>query len=213
LTAIDVSSNLNVHFLRASLSGPLTNIGCSMSTIADHGALPSRRKTPAYAELFDAPDQRRVREDLATFFGPNAQAYLDLYDRMRDAAPRERIKLRTWSWPVFLGSFSWFFYRKMYLYGAMVIFMPIFFGYLFGSASGAISIIFAMWAKNWYVNYALGRIVKADKLGLTGAERADYLQRAGGVSWLAGILGGLLYGFFLLIIIAGVLAGHKARHG
>jgi hypothetical protein len=184
-----------------------------MSTIADHFAPASHIKAPRAADLFDAPDQRSVRQDLATFFGPNAEVYLDAYERMRDAAPRQRTTVRTWSWPVFLTAFSWFFYRKMYVYGAMTIFMPMFFGYLFGSVGGSMWIVFAMWGKTWYVNHALGRIAKADQLGLTGADRADYLQRAGGVSWPAGILAGVVYGFLLLVVIAGVLARHKARHG
>ena len=150
-----------------------------------------------------------VRADLATFFGPNAEPYLNVYERMR-VAPNGT---RSWSWPVFFGSFTWFFYRKMYGIGAIIIFLPLLATYLFGSASSAMGIIFAMSAKTWYVKYALGRIAKADTLGLAGAERTEYLQRAGGVSCAAGIFGGVVYGFFLVFIIAGVLVRHKARHG
>ena len=114
---------------------------------------------------------------------------------------------------MFLGAFTWFFYRKMYLYGAMTIFMPMLLGYLFGGVGGSSGIVFVMWGKTWYVNHALSRIAKADELGLTGTDRADYLQRAGGVSWIAGILAGLVYGFLLLILIAGVMTRHKTHHG
>jgi len=184
-----------------------------MSTIVDNVAPARRRKPPAYSEIFDAPDQQGVREDLATFFGPRAEVYLDVYDKLRNATPTERAGVRTWSSPVFFGSFTWFFFRKMYLFGATLIFVPLLLSYLFGSAGGAIPIVFAMFAKRWYVNYALGRIVKADQLGLLGDERADYLQRAGGVSWPAGIFAGLIYGFAVALVIVGVMARHKARPG
>jgi hypothetical protein len=184
-----------------------------MSTIVDNIAPAGRRKPPAYSEILSAPDQQGIREDLATFFGPRAEAYLDVYDKLRNATPAERARLRTWSSPVFFGSFTWFFFRKMYLYGAVLIFTPLLLSYLFGGAGGATPIVFAMFAKRWYVNCALGRITKADQLGLSGAERIDYLQRAGGVSWPAGILAGLIYGFAIALVVVAVMARHKARHG
>jgi hypothetical protein len=119
---------------------------------------------------------------------------------------------RTWCWPVFFGSFTWFFYRKMYAYGAMLIFLPLVFGYLFGSVGGSTSLLFAVWAKGWYVKYALERITKADKLGLTGTERTDYLQRAGGVSLTAGIFAGLIYAFILVVVVLAIAGRHHAHH-
>src|SRR3569832_264167 len=132
---------------------------------------------------------------------------------MRAQPPLRRSSARTWSWPVFLGSFTWFFYRKMYGYGAIVIFLPLIFGYLFGSVGGGAFVIFAMSAKNWYVNLARGRIQKADELGLAGPERTDYLERAGGVSMAAGIFAGLIYGLALLFLaLALFTARHKTGH-
>src|ERR1700753_2866510 len=104
-----------------------------MSTIIDE--MRSRRP-PTRApqqELFEAADQWRVRADLTTFFGPNAETYLAVYDKMRGAQSTRRTVVRTWSWPVFFGGFTWFFYRKLYTLGAMVIFLPLIFGYLFGT--------------------------------------------------------------------------------
>jgi hypothetical protein len=184
-----------------------------MSTVVDNVAPPPRLKPPRYSELFDAPDQQGVREDLAIFFGPRAEIYLDVYEKLRNTAPAQRMRLRTWSWPAFLGSFTWFFFRKMYLYGAMLIFMPLLFGYLLGTAGSALPVLFAIWGKPWYVNSALGRVAKADQLGLSGTDRADYLRRAGGVSWPAGIFAGLIYGFLLAIVIAGIFARHNTSHG
>jgi len=176
------------------------------------GPQPRVRKPPSPAQaLFDVPDQWRVRAELERFFGPNANSFLDLYERMRALPANKRSGIRTWG-PVFLGSFTWFFYRKMYVYGAIVIFMPLVLSYLFGSVSGVLAFIYAISAKVWYVNYALGRIAKADQLELSGAERTDYLQRAGGVSLPAGIFAGLIYGFAVAVLIIGIVARHQTGH-
>lgn len=181
-----------------------------MADIADKTEAKPRTRTAPHLDLLDNADQARVRADLTTFFGPRAEVYLDTYEKMRSATGSRRMMPRTWSWPVFLGSFTWFFYRKMYAYGAMIIILPMILGYLFGSAGGAMAIVFAIWAKGWYVGSALHRIVKADKLGLAGAERSDYLQRAGGVSLPAGIFAGFIYASLLgLMIFAAV---YKAGH-
>jgi hypothetical protein len=65
------------------------------------------------ASLFDDADQDRVRADLTAFFGPGAKTYLHTYEKMRARTGRRRMSAYTWSWPVFFGSFIWFFYRKM----------------------------------------------------------------------------------------------------
>jgi hypothetical protein len=183
-----------------------------MTDIADNTEPKPRAKKAAYLELLDDVDQQRVRADLTTFFGPRTEVFLDTYEKMRLGTGTRRTAPKSWSWPVFLGSFTWFFYRKMYAYGAMIIILPIILGYLFGSAGSALPILFALWAKGWYVTYALNRIVKADKLGLTNTERTDYLQRAGGVSLPAGIFAGLLYAALLALIILGATMSPKAGH-
>jgi hypothetical protein len=181
-----------------------------MSVIADNSG--PRARKPSYLDLMDEVDQRRVRADLATFFGPRADVFLDTYEKMRSATGMRRRSPKTWSWPVFLGSFTWFFYRKMYAYGAMIIILPLVLGYLIGSAGSALPILFAVWAKGWYVNIALSRIAKADKLGLIGMERTDYLQQAGGVSLPAGIFAGLIYATLLTLVIFAAAIKHKVGH-
>jgi hypothetical protein len=184
-----------------------------MSGIIDN-AVPTPRapKKVTFSKLFDEADQDRIRGDLSIFFGPRADTFLDTYEKMRAATGTRRNTPRTWCWPVFLGSFTWFFYRKMYAYGAMLIFLPLIFSYLLGSSSGVMSILFAIWAKGYYVNYALQRIFKADQLGLTGPERIDYLQRAGGVSVPAGLFAGFIYACMLAAVISVIVVGPHAGH-
>jgi hypothetical protein len=173
---------------------------------------PRAAKKTSYLQLFDDPDQERVRADLSEFFGPRAEIYLAVYDKMREAPAAKRMVTRSWSWPVLLGAFTWFFYRKMYAYGASLIIAPIILGYLFGGTSTVIGILFAMWAKCWYVNYALSRVSKADKLGLMGTERTEYLQRAGGVSLTAGIFAGVIYALAIAAAIYAAVNQHTAGH-
>ena len=180
----------------------------AMSTFPDAAKPQSARpKTADYLALMDAPDQERVRADLADFFGPNADVYLDTYEKMRAKdGPRRMSFPRTWSWPVFFGAFTWFFYRKLYAYGAMLIILPLILGYLLGSSSGALSIVFAVLAKGIYVQTALGRIVMADRMGLAGAERSAYLNRAGGVSMIAGVFAGIVFVSLLALVIFAAIA-------
>ena len=160
-----------------------------------------------YHQLFDEVDQDRVLGDLTAFFGPHAEPYLKVYEKMRAGAARNRTFPMTWSWPVFFGAFIWFFYRRMYLVGAVLILLPIVLSLLAGPTGGGGGMVaFAMLAKSIYVHSALLRILKADAQGLTGAERSDYLRRAGGVSPVAGVLAGLLYAAFFGLAILGIYA-------
>jgi hypothetical protein len=132
---------------------------------------------------------------------------------MRLAGPKKRVAIRTWSWPAFFGSFTWFFYRKMYTYGAMLVLLPIAMSYLVGSAGGGATwAFFAVGGKKWYVYSALNRMSKADKLGLAGAERSDYLRRAGGVSLPAGIFAGLVYACLIALAVLAAVAKRNAGH-
>ena len=70
--------------------------------------------------------------------------------------------------------------------------------------------MFAAFAKGWYVNSGLERITKADRLGLTGAERSDYLQKAGGVSVPAGIFAGFIFACLLAIMIVAFIGRRHA---
>src|SRR5437764_12059188 len=150
-----------------------------MADLDDNAEPKTRAKKAAYLELLDDVDQHRVRLDLTTFFGPRAEVFLDTYEKMRSGTGTRRTAPMTWNWPAFLGSFTWFFYRKMYLYGAMIIILPIILGYLFGSAGSALPILFAIWAKAWYVTYAPNRLVQAYNLGATGHQRPHDPARSG----------------------------------
>jgi hypothetical protein len=104
------------------------------------------------------------------------------------------------------------FYRKMYIWGALLIFLPPLLGYIFGlKGSGGLAVISIM-ANGQYVLSGLSRLQKADTLGLTGEERKSYLRRAGGVSIIAGTLSSILFAAMLALVVLGLYLGDKSTH-
>ena len=140
----------------------------AVNQASDAASQPQSGKRAIYSRFLDAPDQACIRADLTTFFGPNADTYLQVYEGMRAATGAKRILPRSWNWSAFLLGFVWFFYRKMYAYGALLLFAPMVVGYLFGSVGGggwaAVWFMCGRFGKGWYVTRALDRIAKADKL-------------------------------------------------
>jgi hypothetical protein len=128
------------------------------------------------------------RADLATFFGPGSDRFLDVYDTL-NAKPGSL----SFNWPVFGLSFVWFFYRKMYLIGAVFVTLPIVMGYLLPFGAEMSGAVLAWFADRAYFWEAKRHINEATDLGLTGEERSDYLRRKGGVSLPAAIVAGLFY--------------------
>jgi hypothetical protein len=176
------------------------------------------RKSATLA-LLSNENHERVLVDLGIFFGLRSEAYIKIFEEMRPkpgVASSSRSSFpRSWSWPTFLLSFVWFFYRKMYLIGAIAILVPVVLSLLLpGAGSAGAYAGLALAAKPMYVQSALGRIAKADALGLSGRERAEYLKRGGGVSWPAGVAAGVLYALFLaLAIYAAVMKGQSGATG
>ena len=131
-------------------------------------------------------------QDLATFFGAKADRFLKIYEKMRS----RRGWIRGNSAAAALG-FVWFFYRKMYLTGALLIVVPIVLAYVLpiGDIGGGVgsSVLTGMYADRAYLAHAINRIRKARELDLHGEGRVAYLRHAGGASLPAGIVAGLIY--------------------
>jgi hypothetical protein len=153
--------------------------------------------------LLDEIDQDRIRADLAVFFGGRAEPYLRLYARMLAGSGARRTFPLSWSWPVFLGSFVWFFYRKMYAIGALMLGIPIVLGFLVDVDITGGMLAFAFFAKTLYVQSALRRICLADDRALAGEERRAYLRLAGGVSPIAGLIAGTVYACLVAVVLLG----------
>jgi hypothetical protein len=143
--------------------------------------------------------------DLAEFFGPNAERYLAKYEKLRQKRGQGKQFFLSWNWAVFFLSFTWFFYRKMYAAGAVVLVLPLVLSLVLPGDShgaGGVAVALALFADYWYVFQALARVAKADALGLEGFERIAFLQAGGGVSRLAG---GMALAVWLVIVGLGLL--------
>jgi len=137
---------------------------------------------------------------------------LRVYDKMRE---RSRNWVMSWSWPGFFMPIVWLFYRKLYLYDALCIVIPLAIALVFDlSAGSGIAVAIALSAKAWYVSAGLQRLGKADQLGLLGEERNDYLRRVGGVSPAAGWLVGLVHAAIAVLVIVDIVEGSEpTMHG
>lgn len=108
---------------------------------------------------------------------------------------------------LFFVTFAWFFYRKLYVYGAALFALPIALNWLLGDYPG-----FLMWilvtghANPIYVDWALRRIAKANALNLQGEERVDFLRRVGGVSKWAGGVAGIIAALIEVVALVSILS-------
>ena len=162
------------------------------------------------AVLFDAEDQDAVRGDLATFFGPHADRFLAVYEKMRERHQKKRSYLLSWNWMAFFAPPVWFCYRKQYIAAAVVFLIPIVLSYVVGSAGSSALIIIPIMANFLYVQAGLSRIAKANDQGLEGEARTEYLRQSGGVSKLAGGIVGVPFAILIALAIYGTILNLSA---
>lgn len=140
-------------------------------------------------EFAKRPDREALLADLAVLFGPRAEIYLRSAERALDAAGKGQRIVLFWSWPTFWSWFLWFAYRKRFR-DAFIAFALVaaadVIDWNWPAGWGLVSTVayvgICLWAKPAYLRAAFGAVAQADGRNLTGADRRDYLARAGGVS-------------------------------
>ncbi len=150
-----------------------------------------------YLSFVQDPDQASRRQELTAFFGPNAAAFLSTYDRMHAIANRPKgekpsFRLNQFGFCVpalFLGP-VWLFYRKMWLWGAVMIVAGVLFGvvHLPTGASIGLSVAVAGFGRQLYVTHAISVINKLRSVGASTQQLAS----AGGVAMAAAVVSGVL---------------------
>lgn len=170
------------------------------------------KRSAEYGKMLDRADQQAIRDDLLTVFGPRAEKFLAVYDKMRAGSGFRRESPVSWCWPAFFLPFVWFFYRKMYVVGALFVVLPFILDKIVGTGTSnvGLAITSGIYAKAWYVQSALGRVRKADAPGLAGAERTEYLRRAGGVSVPAAAMCLVVLAALFSLAVYGIY--HPANH-
>jgi hypothetical protein len=149
--------------------------------------------------------------DIATYIGPNAEKFRTAWEKQR-AVTLKKGGGFSWSfcWPALFLSFVWFFYRKQWLAGAILIILPIILVALFPTISGAlggVAIALSMMAKSLYLQDILPKIAKITAATPVGAARQTALASAGGTSKLAGIIS------LIFLAVALVGAGLSVANG
>lgn len=161
-----------------------------------------------YNDFVKDPDQAARRAELAAFCGPRPDKFVKIYDKMaQQANPQPGIKPQFsffdsgFCWPAFFLGPIWMMYRKMWLWGGVILVAFVIFSFLplpRGVGIG-LSVGMAVGGARLYVYNAIGTIAKL-------RDNPPALAAASGVSHLAGWTTGILY-----IVIVGYFAFHTAN--
>lgn len=163
----------------------------------------AERRAIERAKWLDTSEQ-----DLATFLGPNAGEFRRVWERSRDKVAAGGAGMAAgWSWAGFVFGFAWFLYRKQWLAGAMLLVAPVVVALLLPSTSGGafIFVFSAMYGKWAIVQDGVTRI---SRIRAAGGDIAD-IAAAGGVSRVAGAIGGTIWLLAVVAAIASIL-GNRA---
>ncbi|WP_442678123.1 DUF2628 domain-containing protein [Sphingomonas sp. ASY06-1R] len=163
----------------------------------------------AYIDFLKDPDQPARRAELANFIGPNANAFIPVYDRLQEDAASGKPKFR-----LFGGGFSvvaflclpvWFFYRKMWLIAGFITVAMIAIGFIPGASRAGlpIGVLLGLIAHRTYVQHAIVAIQKLRRPD--GTVDPAELRRVGGVSRTAGWISGLAYGALCLLSLWAII--------
>jgi hypothetical protein len=170
--------------------------GTTARTVAD---LPPVAEVIRFVDVHTAPFQRHY------------ERVLDLEMRhSRDALQTRLPFVPSWHWPAFLVTVPWMFYRKMYSGGIILVALPVFLdhilpGSLFLGSGLLIAITAGLCGKSWYLEHAVRRIIKAQRVHDDEHARAAYLKRASGVSLSAAIFGALIQIVTATVIVMDLL--------
>lgn len=142
------------------------------------------------AESTDTPEVEMLRH----FMGENAEKFLRL---RKDYGPRTLISFNI---AAFFAPLAWFFYRKMYIWGALLLLVPIVLVMVFPALeqipSAGFAGAIAVAANSAYLGFATGRVKKlrarAENEGLSDDEFIELLESKGGVSVAGAVFGAMI---------------------
>tara|TARA_Y100000588_G_scaffold201336_2_gene214942 strand:- start:2 stop:697 length:696 start_codon:yes stop_codon:yes gene_type:complete len=146
----------------------------------------------------------RMADWLLVYVKRNPKPYAKTYLRMVE---KRKLSLLTWSFPAFFFSFAWFFYRRMWVIGIVILALPEILGqFSTEMATGAlfaIPFVSGVMGEGLYLNRAFRRIYRIDQSAETDEEKHISVEDAGGVSYVGAMLGGIMlmtiYGVILML--------------
>jgi len=133
------------------------------------------------------------------FVGPNDEIFINVYQKFREGKLAHSL-----NFVAFLASPIWLFYRKLYLFGIAILFLPIAIDIAFPALPDAIytgfGVVMLMLANSFYVSIATRRIEKIKALGLPQADFKERLQISGGTSPVGAAFGTLIFGSVIALM-------------
>ncbi|HEX9933219.1 MAG TPA: hypothetical protein VGB08_10295 [Allosphingosinicella sp.] len=148
-------------------------------------------------------------DEIASFAGPNADRFRPAWEKSRARLFEGRGAMALgFCWPALLFSFAWFFYRKMWLFGGLLLVLPVLLAFIFETRAGGsigMGVAMAMLGKGLYVQHAVGKIGEIREGGGGDAE----IARAGGVSVAGGAVGGVILALALAALFYPVLTSGR----
>ena len=161
----------------------------------------------AHLRFLRDPDQDARRAELEAFVGHNPAPFLKQYDRLRERPEKPGFGAMTSfvAMAFFLGP-CWFFYRRMWAWGWVLVVLLIGLGFVPGSSRLGVPVAVALGllGRYTYLSQAFGRIEKLRG----GAAVADLetLRKAGGVSKWAGWTSAIIYAVVVVLAIVAMFA-------
>lgn len=138
-------------------------------------------------------------DTLAAFVGNKREYYLQKFAKIKS-----QNTIVSWNWSSFLFSGFWFFYRKMYLYGGIIVgvsCLSSFINYTFGAVLSSLLWIVSGMIGNWLYYKDIEK--KAGRLNnLQEQAKTQFISKNGGTNTNAVIGAALVY--VVLRIFAGV---------
>lgn len=130
---------------------------------------------------------------LKLFIGKNIEKFLPIYHAQRD---KKKKKPRSYNWIVLLTPLPWLFYRKMFLFGILLLLVPVLIAVLIPSISNlsyaGIAGALCVSANSIYVWFSLRKIRKLKALDLTPDELEERVIAEGGTSVVGAVFGVLI---------------------
>lgn len=115
----------------------------------------------------------------------------------------------TFNWPAFFIGPIWLFYRKLYLWGACLLLVPVVLVVIFpqlSKVSFGYGVLLGLLGHKIYMNHATSKIGKIKKLDLSDDEFKDRLKKAGGTSPAGAVFGVVITVALIVLPILGAMA-------
>ncbi|MBS4076658.1 DUF2628 domain-containing protein [Ameyamaea chiangmaiensis] len=142
-------------------------------------------------------------------------AEFSAFCRVGSSSLRLHQHIRAPIWAALVFSFAWFYWRRLYLVGSLMLMLPVLISTLDIYGRGPLAVNGALvvgclvlppfMARRLYAIAFLQRSNRASRLGLSTSNRIAYLEAAGGTSWLGGLLAGGMWVAFAVAILHSLL--------